>query len=168
MDSGLQHLLQISCLSWLCWWILLQPLHWCCVECVIHHEQDVRKEQHHIYVARTSNNRVIAVHDLYCCLLPQYEALCTCCSSFSSRNKMVLWPGCEGCALWSLQKNVRSVRFIVKKRGCCCNHSVGVALHVWFTTNGMCAKNNTTYMWREHAIIEWWRRVISGDTNDWT
>jgi len=25
----------------------------------------------------------------------------------------------------------------------CCNLSGGVALNVWFTTNGMCAKNNT-------------------------
>ena len=25
---------------------LLQPLRWCCVECVIHHERDVREEQH--------------------------------------------------------------------------------------------------------------------------
>jgi len=50
--------------------MLLQPLRWRCVECVIHHEQDVREEQQYIYVARTSNNRVIAVHELYCCLLP--------------------------------------------------------------------------------------------------
>jgi len=42
----------------------------------------------------------------------------------------------------------------------CCNLSVGVALNVWFTTNGMYAKNNTTYMWREQATIEWLRRMI--------
>jgi len=30
----------------------------------------------------------------------------------------------------------------VKKQGCC-NLSSGVALIVWFTTNGMCVKNNT-------------------------
>ena len=30
-----------------------------------------------------------------------------------------------------------------KKEGCCCNLSGGVALMVWFTTNGMCVKNNT-------------------------
>jgi len=35
------------------------------------------------------------------------------------------------------------VRFVVKMRGCCCNLSGGVALIVWFTTNGMCLKNNT-------------------------
>ena len=58
--------------------------------------------------------------------------------------KMVLWPGCEGRAEISLHtKNVRSVRFVVKRRGCCCNPSGGVALIVWFTTNGMCVKNNT-------------------------
>jgi len=32
--------------------ILLQPLWWCCVDCVIHHEQDVREEQHHTYTWR--------------------------------------------------------------------------------------------------------------------
>ena len=30
--------------------ILLQPLRWCCVECVIHHERDVSEEQHHSYM----------------------------------------------------------------------------------------------------------------------
>ena len=32
--------------------ILLQPLRWCCVDCVIHHERDVREEQHHTYTWR--------------------------------------------------------------------------------------------------------------------
>jgi len=32
--------------------MLLQPLQWCCVECVIHHERDVRAEQHHTYMWR--------------------------------------------------------------------------------------------------------------------
>ena len=39
--------------------LVLQPLRWCCIDCVIHHERDVREEQKHMYVARTSNNRVI-------------------------------------------------------------------------------------------------------------
>jgi len=30
--------------------ILLQPLRWCCVDCVIHHERDVCEEQHHTYM----------------------------------------------------------------------------------------------------------------------
>jgi len=35
------------------------------------------------------------------------------------------------------------VWFVVKRRGCCCNLSGDVVLIVWFTTNGMCMKNNT-------------------------
>jgi len=37
----------------------------------------------------------------------------------------------------------RAVDAVVKRRGCCCNLSVGVALHVRVTTNGMGAKNYT-------------------------
>jgi len=43
---------------------LLQPLWWRCVECMIHHERDVHEKQQYIYVARTSNNRVIVVWKL--------------------------------------------------------------------------------------------------------
>ena len=32
--------------------LLLQPLRWCCVDCVIHHERDVREEQYHTYMWR--------------------------------------------------------------------------------------------------------------------
>jgi len=52
------------------------------LKCAVHHERNVCKEQHHIYVARTSNNRVIAACELSCCLLPQCEALRTCRSGF--------------------------------------------------------------------------------------
>ena len=31
---------------------MLQPLRWYCVDCVIHHERDVREEQHHTYMWR--------------------------------------------------------------------------------------------------------------------
>jgi len=62
----------------------------------------------------------------------------------SARNTMVLSPGCEGCARCSFhKKNLLLVWFIVKRRGCCCNLSVGVAVYMRFTTNGMCTKNNT-------------------------
>jgi len=40
------------------------------------------KNNTHIYVTRTSNNRVIVARDLYCCLLPQCEALRVCRSGF--------------------------------------------------------------------------------------
>ena len=32
--------------------MLLQPLRWCCVKCLIHHERDVPEEQHHTYMWR--------------------------------------------------------------------------------------------------------------------
>jgi len=59
---------------------------------------------------------------------------------------MVLCPGCEDQSKGSLhKKNVRSVRFIVKR--CRCNLSVDIVLNVQFTMNGMCMKNKThTYV----------------------
>jgi len=39
------------------------------------------------------------------------------------------------------ERAIGAVRW--KKRGCCCNLSVGVVLNVRFITNGMCGKNNT-------------------------
>jgi len=55
--------------------MVLQPFRWRCVECAVHHERDVREEQHPytVYMARTNNNRVTAARDFYC-LLPQCEA----------------------------------------------------------------------------------------------
>jgi len=35
---------------------VLQPLRWCCVDCVIHHERHVHEEQKYVCVERTSNN----------------------------------------------------------------------------------------------------------------
>ena len=113
-------------------------------------------------MARTSNNRVIVACDPYCCLLPQCEALHTCCSGFRITTKMVLWPGCEDHARCRLyKKNMGSVQSVVKRRGYCCNLSAGIALNVRFPMNGMCAKNNTHNMWREQAIIKLSQRVIS-------
>ena len=41
--------------------LMLQPLQWRCVKCAIHQERDAREEKHHIYVARTNNNRVAPI-----------------------------------------------------------------------------------------------------------
>ena len=66
----------------------LQPLCWHCSECAVHRERNVREEQHHIYVARRSNNRVNS-----CCLLPQCKALHTCCSGFLIATPVrFCWP----------------------------------------------------------------------------
>jgi len=167
--------------------ILLQPLWWCCIDCMIHHERDAREEQKYMYVARTSNNRVILMEwswwvtsnnacepgeqlivlansddesDLVgwslLLLAATVQSFAHMPLGISDHNKMMLWPGCEGRAEFSLHtKNVRSVWIVVKRRGCCCNLSSGVALIVWFTTNEMCVKNKNICMWREQAIIEW-------------
>jgi len=87
---------------------------------------------------------VIMACDLYCCLLPQWVWSFThMLLELSDCNKMMLWPGCEGRARCRLHK--KNVRFVIKRRGCCCNLLVGIALNVQFTTNKMCTKNNT--MW---------------------
>jgi len=44
--------------------VLLQPLRWFCVDCVIHHERDVREEQHHIYMWCEQAIRVIVAWKL--------------------------------------------------------------------------------------------------------
>ena len=57
------------------WLQMLQTLTQGCVECVIHKERDVQEEKHpYMYVAQTSRNRMSMTCDLYCSLLPQYEA----------------------------------------------------------------------------------------------
>ena len=47
------------------------------------------------------------------------------------------------------------VSFSLRNAWLCCNLAGGVALIVWFTTNGICAKNKNIYAWCEQAIIEW-------------
>ena len=66
--------------------------------------------------------------------------LCTLAARASDRNKTVLWRGCErSCQVQTLQKERAIGAVRCKNEGCCCNLSVGVALNVRFTTNGMCA-----------------------------
>ena len=71
--------------------------------------------------------REIATHDLYCCLPAAVQSFAHMPLGISDRNKMVLWPGCGGRAKFSLHtKNMQLVWFVVKRRGWCCNLSVGV------------------------------------------
>jgi len=103
------------------------------------------KNDTHIYVARTSND-----HGMWLLLAATVWNFAHLPLGLSDCNKMVLWPGCEGCARCNLhKKNVWSVRFVVKRWGCCCNLSVGVVLNAQFTGNRMCAKNNT------HIYVAW-------------
>ena len=95
--------------------MLLQPLHWCCVECVIHHERDVRENNTDIYVARTSNNRVIVARELYCCLLPQCEALRTCRSGFLIATQVTRGGSCRRAA--GLQPSLKNLRQKIPPNG---------------------------------------------------
>ena len=141
---------------------------WCCCNLSVGVGLDVRftrnrmyaKNNTHIHVARTSNNSDFGMWSLLL-LAAKVWNFAHLPFGLSDRNKTVLWPGREGRARCRLHtKKVRSVRFAVKR--CCCNLSVGIALYVRFTTNRMCAKNNThIYMWREQVIIEWSWHVIS-------
>jgi len=81
---------------------------------------------------------------------------CRCHTQDFSRNSLR--------ATWAIlhRKDVRSSNALkYHSLCCCCNLSVDVALNLWFTTNGMCAKNKIhIYMWHEQAKIEWLRRMI--------
>jgi len=94
----------------------------------------------HIYVARRSNNRVIlSGYSIVACY--HSVKLCALAARAFERNKMVLCPGCEGRAKCSLyRKSMRSVRFIVKTRGCCCNLPLALC---W-----MCNSPRTGCAWR--------------------
>ena len=98
---------------------------------------------------------------IYCCLLSQCEALRTCRSGFPIATKwccdqdVEVVPG----AAFTKKRAIGAVR--CKKEWMLLQALWWHALIVWFTTNGMCAKNNIAYMWHEQAIIEWSWRVIS-------
>jgi len=133
--------------------ILLQPAGWRCVECAILHEWDVCEEQHpyicceqaiikwswQVISADTNmwttecnderTRRVISSGDLYCCLLPQYEALRTCRLGFLIATKWYCDQAVKAMPSETFTKKVRLVQFIVKRMGCCCNLLVGVALN---------------------------------------
>ena len=110
----------------------------------------------YIYVARTSNNRVIMACELLL-LAATVQSIAHMPLGISDHNIMVLWPGCEGCAEFNVHtKNVQSVRFVVKKEGMllqplwwCC---VDCVIH---HERDVCEEQHHAYMWREQVIIEW-------------
>ena len=119
------------------------------------------KNNTHIYVAWTSNNRVIAACDLYCCLLPQFEVLRTCRSGFPITTK------------WSCDQDLKVVASVVfAKRTCnqCGSLQKGdvvatspLALRLMCDSlqTGCAQRTTPIYMWPKQAIMEWSRCVIS-------
>ena len=81
--------------------LLFQPPCWHCVECATHHEQDVRKEWHpymwHEHAITEWSRQVISIVAAVWSFVHLPLRL-------SSRNKKVLWPGCEACAMATFTK----------------------------------------------------------------
>ena len=137
-----------------------------CVECVIRLKRDVHEEQRpHIgvanYVSQT-RRRMSTTWDLNCCLLPQCEALHTCCLCFPITTN------------WCFDQDVKVVTgatFTNRKCDRCCSLQTGGYVVVtsqlmlrWKCDSPQmgCAQWAThKYMWREEAIIEWSHQVIS-------
>jgi len=60
---------------------------------------------------------------------------------------------------WNLNKYNELAYYFYGQENYCCNLSGSVALIVWFTTNGMCAKNKNICMWCKQATTKWSRQV---------
>ena len=124
-------------------YIVLQLLQWCCV---IHHERDVHKEQKYVWREQAIiewSRRVISIVACW-----RGAKLCAhAAQDFRSHQNGAMTRMWRSCQVQPSHKEIaRSVQFVVKRRGCCCNLSGGVALIVWFTMNGMCVKNNTIHI----------------------
>ena len=139
--------------------LLLQPLRWRCVDCVIHHKWDVHKEQQYIYiyiyVVRTSNNKVIVARDLYCCLLPQCEALRTCRSGFRLQLNGAVTRMWKSCRVKPSRKEraISAVRF--KKKGMLLQPLQWLCVDcVIHHERDVHEEQQYIYEWHEQAIIE--------------
>ena len=110
----------------------------------------------YIYVARTSNNRVIMACEHYCCLLPKCEALCTCRLDFrSQQNGAVtrMWRSCrvqpshKERAIGAVRCKIEGMLLQPLRRRC-----VKCVIH---HERDVREEQHHTYMWREQAIMEW-------------
>ena len=129
--------------------------------------QELCESQLHFNALWCNNNSILSMfwHASRRQCVPQ-----TCClhdiysSSLSAPTHAIPTTTSRACIwLWSslvIEKYPRHLRRLVV---CyyCCNLSGGLALIVWFTTNGMCAKKNTIWKWCEQSIIEWSWQVNS-------
>jgi len=120
------------------------------------------KNNTHIYVVQTINNRVIAACDLYCCLLPQCEALRSCCSGFPITTK------------WCCDHDVKVMPGAAFTKGTCDRCGLlwkggDVVATFWLALRWMCdlartgyaQRTTPIYTWHEQAIKEWSWHVIS-------
>ena len=136
---------------------MLQPLRWCCVKCVIHHERGVPEEQHHTYMWREQAIIEWSWH---------VDSIVACCHGaklcahaardFRSQQNVAvttMWRSCQGQPSCK-ERAIGTVR--CKKEGMllqplrwCCPKCV--IRHERDVPEGQ----HHTYMWHEQAIIEW-------------
>jgi len=83
--------------------------------------------------SQNQENSLVTLHN------PTIAGVCT-------DRHMKLVPKAQKC------RNCITFAYVCSSLKCCCNVSIGVALNVWFTTNGSASPIN---MWREQVIIEW-------------
>jgi len=136
---------------------LLQPLRWCCVHCVIHHERDVREEQYHIQMWREQaiiewswhvNSIVACCHSAKLCAYAARDFR-------SQQNGAVvrMWRSC-GVQPSHKERAIGAVR--CKKEGMLLQPLrwcwVDCVIH--HERDGR-EEQHHTYMWFEQAIIEW-------------
>ena len=118
-----------------------------------------RKTPYAAYVAWTSHNRVIMACDLYCCFLPQYEALRICCSAFPITTK------------WCCDQDVKVVLgsaftqrmfdrcgLLQKVGDVVATTPLALRWNAWFTTNEYAWRKTpyTVYVaWTSNNRLEW-------------
>jgi len=135
--------------------LLLQPLRWCCVDYVIHHERDVCEEQHHRYMWREHaiiewswyvNSIVACCHSAKLCAYAARDFR-------SHQNGAVtrMWRSCgvqpshKGRAIGAVRCKKEGM-LLQPLRWCC----VDCVIH-----HERDVHEEQHHMWREHAIIEW-------------
>jgi len=116
----------------------------------------LRNNTHRI-VVQTCTNTMSTTWDFYCCLLTQCEFCALAARHLQSPQSGALTWIWEWWQVQPSQEEREIGAVHCKKGGCCCNFSVGVALKVWFTTNGMRTKS------KKQIYVTWTsnNRVIS-------
>ena len=109
------------------------------------------KNNTHVHVARTSRNKMGTAWDLYCYLLPQHEALRTCCSAFPITTK------------WCFDQDGKMLLGTTFTKWAC-NRSGSLQKQVWFSH-----AQNMKMTRDEHVLgfkscdisIYWWLWMLS-------
>ena len=136
--------------------VMLQPLRWHCVDCVIHHERDMREEQHHTHMWLEQAviewswyvNSVACCHSAKLCAYAAWDFR-------SQQNGAVtrMWRSCR-VQPSHRERAIGAVR--CKKEGMLLQplrwHCVDCVIH---HERDVREEQYHRYMWREQAIIEW-------------